>query len=98
VDTNSLPYRAYLYAIALVPIVGLVAVNFQAMMKVYAVVGALFIPMLAVVLLVLNGQSSLVGERHKNSWATTAVLIGALLLFVIVAAIEVRDNFFTLTP
>ena len=51
---NSFAYQAYLYAIASVPIIGLVGVNFQSMMKVYAIVGALFIPMLAAVLLVLE--------------------------------------------
>jgi Mn2+/Fe2+ NRAMP family transporter len=95
IDTHSLPYRAYLYAIALVPIIGLVGVDFRAMMQVYAVVGALFIPMLVPVLLMLNGRARFIGERHKNSWPTTAVLIGALLLFVLVGAMEVRDNFFT---
>jgi Mn2+/Fe2+ NRAMP family transporter len=94
VDTSSLPYRVYLYAIASVPVIGLVAVDFRAMMKVYAVVGALFIPMLAAALLALNGQSRWVGQKHKNSWPATAVLTGALVLFLLVAAIEVRDNLF----
>jgi hypothetical protein len=94
VDTNSIPYLLYLYAIAVVPIIGLVAVDFRAMMKIYAVVGAMFIPMLAAVLLVLNGQSRCVGRQHKNSWATMAVLISALLLFLLVGALEVRDNVF----
>jgi Mn2+/Fe2+ NRAMP family transporter len=92
IDTNSRPYQAYLYGIALVPIVGLVAVDFRAMMKIYAVVGALFIPMLAAVLLVLNSQSRWVGEQYKNSRTTTAVLAGAMLLFLLVGAIELRDN------
>jgi Mn2+/Fe2+ NRAMP family transporter len=94
VDTSSFPYRAYLCAIASAPIIGLVAINFQAMMKVYAIVGALFIPMLAAVLLVLNGRASFIGEKYRNTWRTSLVLVGALLLFAFVAAIEVRDNFF----
>jgi Mn2+/Fe2+ NRAMP family transporter len=98
VDRHSLPYVAYLYAMALVPIIGLIGVNFQAMMKVYAVVGALFIPMLVGVLLLLNGRARLIGERYKNSWPTTAVLIGALVLFVLAGAMEVRDNFFVPVP
>jgi hypothetical protein len=94
INTNSFAYQAYLYAIASVPIIGLVGVNFQSMMKVYAIVGALFIPMLAGVLLYLNGQARWVGERNKNSWPTSLVLFGALLLFAAVAALELRDNFF----
>jgi hypothetical protein len=94
VDTRTLAYQAYLYAIASVPIIGLVGVDFPSMMKVYAIVGALFIPMLAAALLYLNGQARWIGQQHKNSWRTSAVLVGALLLFAIVAAIEVRDNLF----
>jgi hypothetical protein len=92
VDANSLPYQMYLYAIALVPILGLAKVNFQLMMKVYAVVGAMFIPMLAVVLLLLNGRARFIGGRFSNSWPTTAVLIGALVLFLVVGLMEFRDN------
>ncbi len=94
IDANSLPYQACLYSIALVPIIGLVGVNFQSMMKVYAIVGALFIPMLAAVLLYLNGQARLVGRQHKNSWRTSTVLVGALLLFLLATVLEVRDNLF----
>ena len=64
---------------------------FRAMMKVYAVVGALFIPMLVVVLLMLNGRARFIGKRYKNSWATTAVLVGALMLFLLVGTMEVRE-------
>jgi Mn2+/Fe2+ NRAMP family transporter len=92
VDTGSLPYRGYLYAIAVVPIVGLVGVNFRLMQQAYAVVGALFIPMLAVVLLVLNGRADWVGRAYKNSWATTLVLIAALLFFLYAGAVEVQDH------
>jgi len=92
VDTTSLAYRSFLYAISLVPIIGLVAVNFQSMQKVYAMVGALFIPMLAGVLLYLNGQSRFVGDRHKNAPLTTAVLIGAMLLFLFAGVSEIRDQ------
>jgi Mn2+/Fe2+ NRAMP family transporter len=95
VDTRSVLYQGYLFAMAIVPIIGLVAIDFQEMMKVYAVVGALFIPMLAVVLLVLNGQSRLVGAKHANSWAATVVLVGALCLFLLAVALEVRDQYFS---
>jgi hypothetical protein len=98
IDTRSRCYRGYLYAIAFVPIIGLVGVDFRAMMKVYAVVGALFIPMLVPVLLILNGRARFIGEQYKNSWPTTAVLIGVLVLFALVGTMEVRDSFFAPTP
>jgi Mn2+/Fe2+ NRAMP family transporter len=98
IDTRSRAYRRYLYAIAFLPIIGLVGVDFRAMMKVYAVVGALFIPMLVPVLLILNGRTQFIGKQYKNSWPTTAVLIGVLVLFALVGAMEVRDSFFAQTP
>jgi hypothetical protein len=54
--------------------------------------------MLAVVLLALNGRSAWVGKDHQNSRATTAALSGALVLFALVAAIELRDNLITVSP
>lgn len=92
IDTSSLPYQAYLYGLALVPMIGLAGVGFQTMQKVYAVAGALFIPMLAVVLLVLNGRSAWVGQQHKNSLITVLVLVGALVLFVFVGVLQIRGS------
>jgi hypothetical protein len=57
-----------------------------------AIVGALFIPMLAALLLYLNGSSRWVGEKHRNSPLTTLVLVGALLLFAAAGALEIRDS------
>jgi Mn2+/Fe2+ NRAMP family transporter len=90
--TRSLPYRVYLYAIASLPIAGLAGVTFQSMQQIYAVAGALFIPMLAAALLLLNGRAEWIGARYKNSWWTTAVLVGALAFFVLAAVVEIRDS------
>ena len=92
VDTRSFAYQAYLYAIALVPILGLVAVQFRSIQKVNAIVGALFIPMLAAVLLYLNGSPRWLSQEHRNSRLTTAILLGALLLFAAAGALEIRDT------
>jgi Mn2+/Fe2+ NRAMP family transporter len=94
VDTAALPYRGYLYAIALVPLIGMTLVDFRTMQKTYAVVGALFVPMLAVVLLVLNGRAAWVGQPYKNSWATTLILVGTMLVFAYAGAVEVYDTLF----
>jgi hypothetical protein len=95
VDNRSWPYQLYLFAIGTVPMIGLLAFNFQFMQKVYAVVGALFIPMLAVVLLLLNGRRDLVGAANCNSRWTVATLVGALVFFLIAGAIEIRDSLFS---
>ena len=95
VDTHSRGYRGYLYTIATVPILGMIAGNFQAVQKAYAVVGAAFIPMLAVALLVLNGRSEWVTARYKNSLVTTLVLTATLLFFVAAAGMEIYKTLAT---
>lgn len=92
VDTRSLPYQAYLYSIALIPIVGLAAVPFKTMQKTYAVVGALCIPLLAIALLVLNARAKWVGVRHKNKLWTSLVLIAALLFFLLAGCLQIRSK------
>ncbi len=89
--TKSRPYRVYLVLLAVVPIVGLF-MSFREVQKYYAVIGALFIPMLALVLLLLNGRRSLVG-KWRNAWTTTLVLILALALFLMFGYFDVRRRF-----
>lgn len=79
VDTTSWTYRGYMLFLAIVPMLGL-AHTFVTMQKVYAIVGAVFIPLLACALLYLNGSGKLIGAQHRNSVAVNLLLIGALLL------------------
>ena len=79
IDTRSIPYRAYQLAIATVTILGLFF-SFREVQKVYAVVGALFIPMLALILLILNGRRAWVGTL-KNRGLTVATLLTTLIFF-----------------
>ena len=97
VDTSSLPYRAYLLGIALVPVIGLVAVDFKSIQKTYAVVGAIAIPMLAIVLLVLNGRARWVGKCRNSIW-TSLVLIGTLLFFLIAGSLQIHSKLFGPQP
>ena len=94
IDTKALPYQAYLYGIALIPILGLVALDFRTITKTYAVVGALFIPMLAGALLVLNGRSDWVGEKHRNSLWTSLILTATLAFFLLAGFLSIRGKFF----
>jgi Mn2+/Fe2+ NRAMP family transporter len=73
-------------------------VDFKTMMKTYAVVGALCIPMLAFILLVLNGRAKWVGSRQKNSIWTSLVLTGTLLFFVFAGWLAIRDKWFAPAP
>jgi Mn2+/Fe2+ NRAMP family transporter len=80
VDPKGRAYRAYLYALALVPALGL-WLSFERVQQAYAVVGAAFLPLLALALLLLNGRADWVGARMRNGPLSTAVLVAALLAF-----------------
>jgi Mn2+/Fe2+ NRAMP family transporter len=80
VDTASAPYRIYLVALAIVPIVGLFY-SFREVQKVYTVSGAYLFPVLALALLVFNGRASWAGERYVNRPVTAAALVGVLAFF-----------------
>ena len=92
VDVKSFAYQSYLLAIATLPGVGLF-MDFKQIQKVYAVVGALCIPMLAIALLYLNGRTDRVGQ-HKNSWLTRVLLAAALIFFVLAGCLEIRNKLF----
>lgn len=74
VDTRSRPYRGYLLAIATVPILGLL-VSFKDIQKYYAVVGAGFMPVLALALLVLCGRRAWIGSARTRLLGTAALLV-----------------------
>ena len=86
-------YRAYLYGIAVVPAVGLWG-EFVRIQKLYAIVGAAFIPMLALVLLVLNGRTKWVGTESRNRWWTSLLLVTTLVFFLLAGWYEIRSKLF----
>ena len=77
VDTSSTPYRSYLALIAFVPMLGLF-MTFREIQQIYTVIGALFFPVLALGLLILNSRSSWIGEQFRNRPLTIAVLLAVL--------------------
>ena len=81
IDTRSAAYRGYLVALAIVPMAGLFW-RFQEIQKLYAVIGATVIPLLALALLLLNGRAEWVGERFRNRPATVVVLLATLAFFL----------------
>jgi Mn2+/Fe2+ NRAMP family transporter len=81
IDTQSVPYRAYLLGLATVPMLGL-WIDFQEVQKANAVFGAFVMPMLALALLILNGRTQWVG-RFRNSWPTAVVLVATLVFFAV---------------
>ncbi|MFG0316073.1 MAG: Nramp family divalent metal transporter [Planctomycetota bacterium JB042] len=92
VDVGGRAYRSFLVAIATVPALGLVW-TFVTMQKLYAIVGALFVPLLAVALLILNGRSGPVSATSRNRAAAIGLLWAVLLFFVAAGALELRRKF-----
>jgi hypothetical protein len=62
---------------------------FRELQKYYVVIGAAFIPLLALVLLVLNGRRRLVGAQ-RNRAGTVVILVLVLALALAAAVIQVR--------
>lgn len=81
--TKTRPYNVYLFAIAIVPLLGLF-MSFKEVQKLYSVIGALFMPMLALALLILNGRKGWVGE-HRNRLVSGVALATTLIFFAVLA-------------
>lgn len=81
--TKTIPYRLYLISITVIPMLGL-WLPFKEVQKLYAVIGALFIPLLAIALLLLNGRRMLLGN-HTNKPLTAIMLFATLTFFGVMA-------------
>jgi len=79
VDTNALPYRSYLFAIAIIPMLGLL-MDFKQVQQFYAIIGAAFLPLLAIALLVMNNNYSL--GKFRNKWLSQILLTITILFFL----------------
>jgi Mn2+/Fe2+ NRAMP family transporter len=88
------PYRIYLLLIALVPL-PLLWLSLERAQLSYAILGSLFMPLLALTLLLLNNRSEWVGERFRNRWLTNAILVATVVFFTYVA---IRTTVQTLAP
>ena len=84
--TTSAAYRFYQLGLATIPMLGLWA-SFKEIQKVYAIVGATFIPLLAVVLLILNGRRKWLGD-DRNQAASVLILSSALIFFAWMAWLQ----------
>lgn len=86
--TKTKPYRHYLLAIAIVPI-GMLWFSVKQIQLAYAVMGAAFMPLLALTLLLLNNRENWVGRPFKNNWLINLLLIFTLLIFAIFGTLQV---------
>jgi len=79
VDTRGWPYRGYLFALAIVPMLGLM-MDFKQVQQFYGIVGAAFLPLLAVALLIMNGSRARLGQ-YSNNWFSHISLSATVLFF-----------------
>ena len=89
--TQTVAYRAFLVALAIVPLANL-WLTVERIQLAYAVMGAMFMPLLAVTLLILNNQTRWVGERFRNGWSVNAVLVLTVLLFAYVGYLQLTGQ------
>jgi Mn2+/Fe2+ NRAMP family transporter len=86
---SSVPYRAALAFITVVPIGFAFLDQPLIIIRTFTIVGSLFIPFLAAALLYLNNVHIPAGTGvPKNSWLNNAVLLLALVVFAVVGAAE----------
>lgn len=78
--TSTRAYRGYLFAMAIAAL-PLLLVSVKKAQLAYAVLGAFFMPLLALTLLLLNNRRDLLGERFRNGPWTNAGLVLTLLFF-----------------
>ncbi|MDA0747139.1 MAG: Nramp family divalent metal transporter [bacterium] len=78
--TKTGAYRAYLVGIAVVPLI-LLWYSVKQVQLTYAILGALFMPLLAFTLLILNNRVAWVGKEFRNTWWVNLILILTLLFF-----------------
>ena len=87
IDTRSAAYRAYLAFLAIPPMILLWAGKPVWVVLIYSVAGAAFMPLLAGLLLYMNGVRDWLGPL-RNRWFANLVLVTALALF---AALFVQE-------
>jgi len=85
---KSRAYRAYLVIIATVSIVFLWTPVRQIQLA-YGIIAALFMPLLALTLLIMNNRRRWVGAEFVTGWVMNAVLAGGLLFFLYVGVLQV---------
>lgn len=79
VDTSRWPYKGYLIALTFIPMLGLF-MSFKEVQQLYGIIGAMFLPLLAIALLFMNNKYQWLG-KHKNHLLSQIVLISTILFF-----------------
>lgn len=94
---KTVEYRVFLAALTVLPM-SLLWLNVQQVQLAYAVMGALFIPLVALTLLLLNNRRTLVAPGFRNSLAVNALLIVTLAFFLYLGVKELLNILRGLSP
>ncbi|MCB9850877.1 MAG: Nramp family divalent metal transporter [Phycisphaerales bacterium] len=95
--TKLRAYRAFLVALALVPML-LVGRELGKIQLVYAVMAALFMPLLALTLLLLNNRTDWVGKRFRSGYLVNILLVATLAFFAWVFVRQVKEKLLPSKP
>ncbi len=89
--TKTRAYVFWLLVMALVPILSLEH-SFKEVQKIYSIVGAFFMPVLAAALLWLN-REKFVTEKFKSHWVINSALFIVLVFFMYIGASTINKYF-----
>lgn len=78
--SHTRAYHVYLWAIAIVPL-PLLYLSVAQAQWIYAVLGSLFMPLLALTLLIMNNNRRWIGKHFRNGIAANIVLLATLAFF-----------------
>ena len=87
---TSTPYRLALVFVTLAPMAFAFTGQPIQVIVIYTIVGSVFVPFLAATLLYLNNRVRWTSAVPKNGWATNALLLVILGLFVVIWVDEIR--------
>ena len=84
-------YKFYLVAIAILPL-PMLATSVKQAQLIYATMGAFFMPLLSLTLLLMNNRKAWVDKKYRNGWVTNIVLVATLLFFTWMGIDQIREN------
>lgn len=84
-------YRGYLVYLAILPMLLLLLERPVWIVITYAVTGAIFMPLLAALLLVMNSTRKWLGD-HANSWKSNVLLVISLLVFGYLLILQIQSQ------
>ncbi len=79
--TKTKSYKIYLCAISVIPL-PLLWMSLKTAQLTYAILGSLFLPLLALTLLIMNNNKKWIGKEYRNGITANIVLIITLVFFI----------------